>query len=433
MTETKKGKQLFTVSRLFFLLIVIPLLLMAFLIANGIFQLGDTSKKGAISALDEKFQQELLARAISVSDSVADFLRQVEKDTLVATILPVHEETYIDFVEKNNQGLWVKKDGTIAKVMKPLYTEMAYIDSEGNEIVKIVDGHAVPKAELTNVSDPAATTYKSEDYFEKAKKLNKAQVYMSHVMGWYVDKTAFENGERFTGIIRLATPLFDKQGFAGVVTLALDVQHLAKFTDNIIPTESGYVLEADVSTGNYAYMVDNRGFIISHPVDSHVTGLYPDGTPVPPVTEKTISEMSKKGEEVLNLNLLGPIDPELPVVTKDAAKGNSGVKSYKFSGHTKIVAYSPINYYSTSYPEPAGFGWVGLGIDVDKFNEVAMKTSEKIEKETRAWTTTVVLIIIISIILLFFIASILARGVGRSIEAEIPEDALEPPGYDDED
>ena len=36
MPENKKDKQLFTVARVFFLLIVIPFSLMAILIANGI-------------------------------------------------------------------------------------------------------------------------------------------------------------------------------------------------------------------------------------------------------------------------------------------------------------------------------------------------------------------------------------------------------------
>jgi hypothetical protein len=44
MTEKKQDKQFFTVARVFFLLIVIPLSLMAILIANGIFKLGVTVK-----------------------------------------------------------------------------------------------------------------------------------------------------------------------------------------------------------------------------------------------------------------------------------------------------------------------------------------------------------------------------------------------------
>jgi flagellar biosynthesis/type III secretory pathway M-ring protein FliF/YscJ len=56
---------------------------------------------------------------------------------------------------------------------------------------------------------------------------------------------------------------------------------------------------------------------------------------------------------------------------------------------------------------------------------MAMKASQDVEKEVKAWTTTIVLIIIISVILLFFISALLSRGIGRSIDAEVPADAQE--------
>ncbi|MDD5475904.1 MAG: cache domain-containing protein [Syntrophales bacterium] len=433
MTKKEQGKQLFTVSRLFFLLIVIPLVLMAFFIANSILQLGETSKIGTISALDDNFQQALESRSSSVAGSIADFLRQIEKDALVATILPATPETYKEFVQTNKQALWVKHEGSVVRALVPLYREMALIDRYGKELIKIVDGTVVPQAQLVNISDPANTTYKSEDYFAKGKTLAKAEVYMSTLTGWYVDRNSFEKGQRFEGIIRIATPVFDQQGFSGLVMLALDSRHLTKFTDNIIPTESGHVFEADATTGNYAYMVDHRGFVISHPVDSHVTGLYPDGTAVPPLTKDAMAEMARKGEEVLNLNLAGFIDPELPVVTLEAATGISGTRVYTFAGHQKIVSYAPITYFSRFFPEPGGFGWVAMSVNIDKFNEQALAAAAKIDEEARAWMTTIILIIVISMVLLFLIASILARGITRSIEAEIPEESLNPLDYDDDD
>jgi hypothetical protein len=432
MSETKKGRQFFTVSRVFFLLIVIPLLLTSFLIANGIFQLGDTSKKGAAAVLDQKAQEEIMMRTVAVAENVASFLQECEKDTLVATILPAKAETYREFVLKNKRALWVKKDGTIFKSLEPMYVEMALVNKAGKEVIKIVDGKIVPKSKLVNVSDPENTTYKSEDFFIKTKNLDKGDVYVSHITGWYVNRADFEKGKRFEGIIRLATPLFDKQGFAGLITLALDVRHLAKFTDSIIPTEAGYVFEADSSTGNYAYMVDDKGFIISHPDDYHVAGLYRDGTPVLPLTSETLESMTKKGEEVLNLSLLGFMDPALPEVAKDAAAGHSGDKVYKFGSHTKFVAYAPIPFYSATYPKPAGFGWIGMGLDVDKFNEMALATSQQIEKEAHAWLTTIILILIMAVFILFLITALLSKGITRSIEAEVPEGA-EPHYYDDED
>lgn len=432
MSETKKGKQFFTVSRVFFLLIVIPLLLTSFLIANGIFQLGDSSKKGAAAVLDQKAQEEIMMRAVAVAENVASFLQECEKDTLVATILPANAETYREFMLKNKQALWIKKNGKIVKSSEPMYVEMALVDKAGNEIIKIADGEIAPGSKLVNVSNPANTAYKSEDYFAKTKNLDKGNVYVSHVTGWYVNRADFEKGKRFEGIVRLATPLFDKQGFAGLITLALDVRQLAKFTDNIIPTEVGYVFETDSSTGNYAYMVDDRGLVVSHPDDYHIAGLYPDGTPVPYITGETLESMTQKGEEVLNLFFLGHMDPALPEVAKAAATGNAGDKVYKFGGHTKFVAYAPIPFSSVTYPEPAGFGWIGMGLDVDKFNEMALATSQQIEKEAHAWLTTIILILIIAVFILFLISALLSKGITRSIEAEVPEGAV-PHYYDDED
>ncbi len=432
MPETKRDKQFFTVARVFFLLIVIPLLLMSFLIANGIFQLGDTSRKRAVTVLDQKSQEEIKVRAINVADEVADFLREREKDILIATILPTTEAAYKEFVDKSRQPFWVKKDGKIIKVFERLYREMSLIDKTGNEVIKIIDGEIVPKAELLNISNPASTTYKSEEYFLRARQRGKGEIYMSPVTGWYVNRSDFEAGKRFSGIIRLATPLFDKKGFAGLVVFALDARHLAKFTDTIVPTEPGYVFEADASTGNYAFMVDNRGFVVSHPNDYHIAGLYKDGTPVPPLTEKTMESMTEKGEEVLNLNLLGPINPALSEAAKAAAEGKSGIQKYTFAGLRKIAAYAPIPFFSKSYPKPAGFGWIAMGVDVEKFNELATKESQKIEKEAKAWTATIILILIAAVVLLFLISAVLARGISRSIAAEVPEESLHPEHYDDE-
>ena len=430
MPDTKKDKQLFTVARVFFLLIVIPLSLMAILIANGIFKLGITAKERAVTVLDQKSQEEIKIRTINTADEVASFLSERKKDLLVATIIPATEAAFKQFVNENKRNIWVKSNDKIVQEPALLYTEMALIDRNGNEQIKISNGQVVPKSKLVNVSNPANTLYKSEDYFNKAKALNKGDIYVGRVTGWYVNRQEFEQQKkRFTGVIRFATPLFSKEGFSGVVVLALDYRHLAGFTDHIIPTQAQLVFEADASTGNYAYMVDNKGFMISHPNDYHIAGLYKDGGPVPPLTEKTAEEQVKKGEEVLNLNLLGFMDPNLPEAAKDAAAGNSGIKMYKFGGHTKFVAYAPIKFYTDDYPKPGGFGWVGMGVDVEKWNELAVATSQKIEREAKAWSTTIILILIMSVIILFLISALLARGISRSIAAEVPEGSQEVVDY----
>jgi hypothetical protein len=415
MSETNKGKQLFTVARVFFLLIVIPLSLMAILIANGIFKLGVTVKERAVTVLDQKSQEEIKVRAISTADEVTNFLTERKKDLLIATIIPTSDSAFKKFVNENKKTLWVKDKDKIRQVAALLYTEMSFIDKNGNEQIKISNGESVPRTKLVNVSTPSNTTYKNEDYFAKAKNLNKGEVYVSPVTGWYV------------------TPLFAQEGFAGIISLALDYRHLAGYTDHVIPTQAAPVFEADASTGNYAFMVDNRGFIISHPNAYHIEGLYPNGALVPAVTQANSAELTKKGEEVLNLNLLSFMDPNLPEVTKDAAAGKSGIKTYKFGGHTKFVAYAPIKFFTKDMPEPGGFGWIAMGVDVEKFSELAIKTTKNIDKEAKAWTTTIILILTISVVILFLILALLARGITRSIETDVPKGSEgEGHFYDDE-
>jgi hypothetical protein len=435
MADTNKGKQLFTVARVFFLLIVIPLSLMAILIANGIFKLGVTVREGAVAVLDQKSQEEIKIRAINTAEEIAGFLNERKKDLLIATIIPTTDSAFRQFVQENRKYLWVREQGKVRQILSFLYPEMALTDRNGNELIRIVNGESAPKAKLVNVSKPANTTYKTEEYFAGARALRRGEVYVSRVTGWYVNRPDFEKGKRFSGIIRFSTPVFDQQGFAGILTLTLDYRHLAGFTDHVVPTQAGHVFEAEVdaSTGNYAYLVDNRGFVISHPYDYHIAGLSPDGTPVPALTDKNSEEMARKGEAVLNLNLLGYMDPNLPEVARDAAAGNTGLKMYKFGGHTKFVAYAPVKFFSKEYPQPAGFGWVGMGLDVEKYNELAIKTSKKIEKEAKSWTTTIIVILILSVILLFLIMAVLARGITRSLEAEVPAEAQEAAKlYDDD-
>jgi hypothetical protein len=128
------------------------------------------------------------------------------------------------------------------------------------------------------------------------------------------------------------------------------------------------------------------------------------------------------------------MDPKLPVIAKEATeKGTAGVTTYKFGGITKLVAYAPIKFYASNLPQPAGFGWIGMGVEVEKYNEVATKMSQNIEKESKAWTATVIFILIASMIILFFIMLLLVRGITRSLESEVPEGAEGPSSFDDDD
>ena len=421
MPETKKDKKSLPIAGVFFLLIVIPLSLMAFLIANGMFKLGVTIKERTVNVLDVKSQEDIKARAQNTANQVASFLMECKKDLQVATIIPATDVVYKQFIDENKKPLWIKADGKVQQALVPIYKELALIDKNGNEQIKIAGNKVVPAAQLVNVSDPANTTYKREEYFAKTRNLNKGEIYVSPVTGWYVNKAAFDKGERFNGIIRFATPIFNQEGFAGIIVMSLDYRHLAQLTDQLVPTQAERVFETVPSTGHYAYMVDYRGYVISHPADYHIVGLNSDGTDVATLAAQNAKELAQKGAEALNMFQMGFLDPNLFTIAKDAASGKTGIVTYKYGGLTKFVAYAPIKFYASNLPEPTGFGWIGLGLEVEKYNEEAAKVSKSIEKESKAWTATVILVLIFSMIILFFIMLILVRGISRSLKSEIPE------------
>jgi hypothetical protein len=253
------------------------------------------------------------------------------------------------------------------------------------------------------------------------------------VTGHYVTREAFEKGERFSGIVRFSTPVFTQQGFAGIISLAMDYRHLAKFTNHTVPTQIEQLFEVNAATGNYAYMVNADGFVIAHPNDYHIFGLGKDGRTVPALTTENSQSLTSKGMEVLNLKQLGFMDPKLPTIAEQAAAGKAGIITYQFGGVTKFVAYAPIKFYAANLKEPAGFGWVGMGVEVEKYNEAATQVSQGIEKEAKAWTATVIFILIASMIILFAIMWLLVRGITRSLLADVPEGAEGVLFDDDED
>ncbi len=99
MSKSKRDRQSFSIGGVFFLLIVIPLSLMAFLIANGMFKLGVTIKERAVNVLDAKSQEDIQARAVNTANEIASFLMECKKDLQVATIIPSTENVYKQFVD----------------------------------------------------------------------------------------------------------------------------------------------------------------------------------------------------------------------------------------------------------------------------------------------------------------------------------------------
>lgn len=367
----------------------------------------DLSRK----ALDAKSTEMLELRAVETANTIARFLQDRESDLRSLALLPRTAEAYQSFSQTHRADLWAVVDGKEQHRSALLYQEVAYVNAHGQEAIKIVDGSIVPSSDLVDVSHPANTLYRSETYFAETRRLSPGEVYVSHVTGSYVSRAGVEEGGSFRGIIRFAMPVSDDDGRpAGIVVMALDSRHLAEFTGHIVPTEERFAAAPDPKTGNYAYIIDDEAYVVAHPDASLIRGLDEDSQALP-----YAARQEEIGVLPVRLDRLGFMDENLAGIPDLAAQGKAGSIQYAWEGHDKFVAYAPIAYYGGPYAPPAGFGWVGIGANVNTFHLAATSVGEAIQAKVRSLAVAMLTILAITGGVVLVIAGVLAQQISDPI------------------
>lgn len=415
--EAKTNFSFASIALSFFILIVLPLTITGVIISKGVIKVGEEATQANLRILDDNQKQSIAGRAQNIADAVAQFLSDREKDIRIASILPRDEQTYTTFLKSNTRGVIQSSNVGIVKIPLPVYQEIAFLDKTGKEALKVTVNGVVPKDQLRDMSNPANGEYGEEDYFLKAKELAPGEFYMGPVVGLHVTKQEFDAGKQFSGIVRMAAPVFDSSGFAGVVEMALDFKHVMEFADHLVPTEPGMVFaKVNPEDTNYTFLVGRDGSILSHPSQYFIGGLGADKRPVPVMDDKNYSELVKAGEGSMNVLNMGFMDENLPKIHALAASGKSGSFTYTIDNKRIFIAYAHIPYYGSTYSKPEGYGWVGMMVDIDKYHKLSEDKVKDIQLKVERWQKSSIVVVFVSLILLFVIALILARGLYRSIQ-----------------
>ncbi len=424
--EAKTNFSFASIAVSFFILIVLPLTITGVIISKGVVKVGEEATQANLRILDDSQKQSIGGRAQTVADAVAQFLSDREKDIRIASIIPRDENSYTTFIRSNTRGVIRSSQVGMVKIPMPIYREIAFLDKNGVEVLKVTNDGVAGKDQLRDMSDPKNGEYGDEAYFVKAKGLAPGDFYMGPVVGRHVSKAEFDQGKRFEGIIRMASPVFDSSGFAGVVEVALEYVHLMEFTDHIIPTEAGmFFAEVNPDEMNYAFMVDRDGFVISHPSDYLIAGLDDQMNAVPVMNQGNYETLAKAGTGAMNVREMGFVDENFPRMHSLASDGKSGSFTYTLDDKRIFATYAHIPYYGNGFSKPQGFGWIGMMVDIDRYHHLSQEKVKEIQKKVQRWQKSSIVVVFVSLILLFIIALILARGLYRSIQsARRPEEMI---------
>lgn len=422
-------------------------------------QLGKIAIENTVRALDDKSTEAIELRTVELAKRISEFLYERDRDILILASFNPDPERYLNTYLACTKdviihGQWPSDEGVkeyqklswknldnkqswrhrgpenFKKDKKPLYKEITFINLKGREKIKIKND--VISTELKDVTQKENTCCRAEDYFPHLSQLGKGEIYVSRVIGEYVKGWLFKtsegikvkpesayagkenpNGKKFEGIIRWATPVYDKRDKKiGYATMALDHTHVMEFTDHAIPTEERFSEISDAGSGNYAFLWDDQDQCISHPRDFFICG-YDSlmGREVPGwISQETYNnfkksgltlgefmkklpsfknfsqnkggskEQMKEGNISLDCRVLEHA-PQCQGWHRGTEDGGSGSFLIFWSGLWKLTTYATVPYYTSIYGESKrGFGYVTVGANVSDFHKDANITQEYIEQ-----------------------------------------------------
>lgn len=409
------------------LLALLPLLVSSLILLYNLESVNTRLTSEIADTSDIQAAESLQMRAQHVAETISEFLKQCEGDLHFLASTPLDKNSLLNFYITRRSDV-LQRSGTREnpfelRILMPLYRTVAYIDKSGNEQLVIESGRILSRKELRNVSIPSGTEFKSENYFEKTSKLNRGEVYVSHLTGHHISKQEQLSGEKepenayggkeYAGVIRFASPLFDKNdNFNGIVVISLDHHHLMEFTQHIDPGRNFSTPFPSYKSGNYAFLFDDEGWIITHPKYWDIRGLDKKGKLLPPYTAQSTQAEIDSGLIPFNLDKAGFVHKNYPVVANAVRNRKTGfVDITNVGGAKKIMSYAPILYDTGEYGKHGVFGGVTIGFQADQFHDAARKGSRLIHRELRAHLTLSSIIIFFTALLAGFSSWALSSGI----------------------
>jgi PAS domain S-box-containing protein len=413
----------------FLILSLSPLLVLSYYSRNSMIQVGKNVIQDAKEALLENSATLLNARARSIARQVELLLEACTDDLVALSLIPFDARLYLEFSRGHQQEIWIRPRGSDpAEGIRrriPTYREITFADPDGIERIRIYEGQITPTRR--HVAGPFWDRFGNENYFDETRSLARGEIYVSRLMGRHVrmaeqlqgaaDVENAIGGASYHGIIRFAAPVYSAGRFAGVVSLALDHRHLMEYTQHVLPIGNHEVVFPSYSSGNYAFLFDDQGWIITHPKFWDIRGYDRDtGRLVDPTSPMYNEENMKQGRIPFNLFHVPFIHKNYAAIAEAVVSGASGVTTtYNVGDVPRVMAYAPIRFNAGEYRTNGIFGGVTLGARTDTFQGTIDATAAMLGRTLENVARHFVFIILSTAVLVGVIAVLLAKSFGNPI------------------
>ena len=414
------------------LMALAPLLAATLFLFSGLEQVRDRLALEIGNNAEQLAAEGLQMRARQVADSIADYLDRREDDLRFLSRFAADHQVLLSFWKQQRSEVWERRASDKKQIREirelvPIYRSFALIDATGQEQMVLKDGHFLPPSERRNVARPTSTEFKSETYFQEIKRLKPDEIYVTHLTGFHIDKqqqlagaSEPENalGSHYEGVIRFGMPLYGPDGsFNGAFVISMDHRHLMEFTQHIDPGPRFSTIFPSYKSGNYAFLFDDEGWIITHPKLWDIRGVDKQGRLLPPYSNSSRSRDIEVGNIPFNLDHAGFIHPNYPKASAFVRKQQSGVVELtNVGGARKIMAYAPILYNSGPYKKYGIFGGITIGYQVDQFQKQASAGSQLITSKLKEYRQKSALFISLAAVVAGLAAWLLARGITRPLQ-----------------
>lgn len=414
------------------LLSLVPLVISSLLLFFSLDYLNSKLPQDITETADRQASESLQMRAQHVANTISDFLHRCENDTIFIASSRLDHKELMNFYTTRRGEVWERGFNSISDGIRknvPLYSSIAILDASGKEQIVIRDGYYLLRQQLRDVSIRANTEFKNEDYVERIKKLTPGEIYVSHLTGFHVSKqeqlgNAIEpedavKGATYYGVVRFGTPIHDKNGkLTGMIILSLNHRHLMEFSQHIDPGRNFSTLFPSYKSGDYSFLFDDEGWIITHPKYWDIRGVDRKGKLLSPYTQQSSKIDIEYGRIPFNLDHAGFIHTNYPAVAENVRKQKTGyVDITNVGGSKKIMAYAPIIYSSGDYNKYGIFGGVTIGFQVNQFHDAAREGSSLIRTQLGEHRTRSGVIVLCTAFAAALAAWKLSRGISKPLLA----------------